>query len=109
LVFGIIEVMIGTRFLLRAFGASPEAPFTAAIYAITGPLLAPFSVWLGPPQLSQSSFEPHCAVGIIAYALLGWVLAKLIGLIAESRRQAVLEPVTLRRAAEPEVDHDLAA
>jgi YggT family protein len=109
LLFGIIEVLIGIRFVLRAFGASPEAPFPAAIYAVTGPLLAPLALWLGPPQLSQSSVEPHCAVGIIVYALLGWVVAKLVGLIADTRQQQTIEPVPLHSEDEHDFEHHLAA
>jgi hypothetical protein len=84
LLFGVVEVLIGTRFVLRAFGASPEEPLAGAIYALTSPLLAPSSLWLGQPQLARSAFEPHCAVGIVAYALLGWVLAKLVGLAVDA-------------------------
>src|SRR4051794_16281671 len=56
LLFGLIEVLIAIRFALRAFGANPNASFSSAIYAITGPFVAPFVGVFGPIQLSGSVF-----------------------------------------------------
>src|SRR4051812_22833513 len=81
LLFGVIEALIAIRFVLRALGANPAAPFAAAIYGIPGPLVAPFNGVFGQPQLSQSVFEPQSVLAIIAYAFLGWLLARIVLLL----------------------------
>src|SRR4051794_9298467 len=87
--FGVIEVLIAIRFVLRAFGANPNAPFSSAIYTITGPFIAPFVGVFGPIQFSGSVIEPHSILAILAYALLAWLLAKLVWLAMASTRAEV--------------------
>jgi hypothetical protein len=94
--------------MLRAFGANPAAPFAAAIYAITGPLIAPFNGLFGTPQLNGSVFEPHSVVAIIVYALLGWLLAKLVWLIMADTRVSSTTATRVERV-EHEHDHNIAA
>jgi hypothetical protein len=105
--FGIIEVLIALRFGLRAFGANPAAPFSAAIYTITGPLVAPFNGMFGEPQLSQSVFEPQSIVAILVYALVGWALAKIVWLLmADAGGRATTEKRVVHSERH---DEDLAA
>jgi len=87
--FGVIEGLIAIRFLLRAFGANSDAPFSSAIYAITAPFIAPFVGVFGPVQFSGSVFEPHSILAIVMYALLAWLLAKLVWLAMASTRAEV--------------------
>src|SRR5688500_18843149 len=42
LLFGLIEALLGIRFVLKALAANAEAGFAQLIYAVTGPLVAPF-------------------------------------------------------------------
>jgi len=105
--FAIIEVLVAIRFGLRAFGANSEASFSAAIYAITGPLVAPFNGIFGQPQLSQSVFEPQSILAIIVYALVGWAVAKLVWLLmADTRGTATTEKHVIRSERR---DEDVAA
>ena len=108
LLFGVIEVLIAIRFALRILGANPEAPFAAAIYAITAPFIAPFVGLFGTPQFGGSVFEPHAVVALIAYALLGWLLGSLVWLLLGSTRADV---ATSSRTVETEREHnrDIAA
>jgi hypothetical protein len=105
--FGIIEILIAVRFVLRALGANPAAPFAAAIYTITAPLVAPFNGMFGEPQLSQSVFEPQSIVAIIVYALIGWALAKIVWLLMADTGSTA---TTAKRVVRSEHhDEDLAA
>jgi len=81
LVFGIIEVLIAIRFLLRLFGADPTAPFSAFILAITAPFVAPFVGVFPNTAVSGAVFEPASLLAMIVYALIAWLLAKIIWLV----------------------------
>ena len=89
LIFGIIEGLIAIRFVLRLLGANPDAGFAAFVYGVTAPFLAPFVGLFGTPQNNGSVLELHSIVAIVAYALLAWVLAKLVWLLLGETRSAV--------------------
>jgi len=41
--FGVVEVLIGLRFVLRLLGANPTAGFVQMVYGVSGFFMAPFS------------------------------------------------------------------
>jgi YggT family protein len=88
LLFGFIEALIAIRFVLRLLGANPSASFASAIYAVTGPFVAPFTGIFGTPQFSGSVLEPHSIVAIIMYALLAWLIAQVVWLLMGDTRAA---------------------
>lgn len=81
LLFGLIEVLIAIRFALLALGANPRSPFAAAIYSISDIFVAPFTGIFGNPQLGTNVFEPASLVAILVYALLAWLMGKLVWLL----------------------------
>ena len=87
LLFGILEGLLGIRFVLGLFGANPAAGFAQFIYGITGPFIAPFVGLFGQPRFEGSVFEFNSLVAILVYALIGWVLVKIVWLtMGDSRR-----------------------
>ena len=89
LVFGVIEGLLAIRFALRALGANASAGFAEFIYGITAPFVAPFVGLFSNPSSSGSVLELNTLVALIAYALLGWLLAKIVWLIVGEERSAV--------------------
>jgi hypothetical protein len=89
LVFGIIEGLIAIRFVLRLLGANPDAGFASFIYGLTAPFLAPFFGLFGTPNFGGSVLELHSIVAIVVYALIAWVLAKIVYLTLGETRSAV--------------------
>jgi len=81
LLFGVIEVLLAIRFLLRLFGADPTAPFSAMILGVTAPFVAPFVGVFPNAAVSGSVFEPASLLAIVIYALLAWLIAKIIWLL----------------------------
>ena len=79
--FGVLEVLIAIRFLLRMFGANPNAAFSSAILTITAPFVAPFVGVFPNTQASGAVFEPASLLAIVIYALLAWVIAKVVWLL----------------------------
>ena len=89
LIFGIIEALIAIRIVLRALGANPQAGFAQLIYGLTGPLVAPFAGLFGNPQAGGSVLELHSIVALVVYALVAWLLGKLVWLLFGETRSAV--------------------
>jgi uncharacterized protein YggT (Ycf19 family) len=89
LVFGIIEALIAIRLVLRLLGANANAGFAQFIYGVTAPLVAPFTGLFGNPQSGGSVLELHSIVALVVYALVAWLLAKLVWLVVGETRSAV--------------------
>lgn len=87
LVFGVLEGLLAIRFVLKALAANPDAGFSSFIYGITSPFLAPFAGMFGTPAANNGSvFEIHTLIAIVVYALLAWLVAKLIWLALGDHR-----------------------
>ena len=82
LVFGIIDGLLLIRLVLKLLGANPQAGFTSFIYGLTDVFMAPFRNLL-PAVGSNSSgavLETSVLIAILVYALIGWVLARIIAI-----------------------------
>jgi len=89
LVFGILEGLLGIRFVLGLFGANPAAGFAQLIYGITAPFIAPFVGLFGQPRFEGSVFEFNSLVAILVYALVAWALVKIVWLLMGDSRRGV--------------------
>jgi len=89
LLFGILGGLLGIRFVLGLLGANPAAGFAQFIYGITKPFLAPFVGLFGQPRFEGSVFELNALVAILVYALIAWVLVKIVGLVLGETRRGV--------------------
>jgi YggT family protein len=101
LIFGVIEVLLLIRFVLKALGANAEAGFAQLIYAVTGPLVAPFLGLFGTPQApGGATLELHTLIAVVIYALVAWLLARLAGLVfGEGRSASVASTDTVHTRA----------
>jgi uncharacterized protein YggT (Ycf19 family) len=88
LVFGIVDGLLLVRLLLKVLGTNPEAPFSSFIYGLTDFLLGPFKGMLPAYVSGKTIFEPSVLIAILVYALIAWVLAKIVE-IAYSRSVVV--------------------
>lgn len=78
LLFGILEALLGIRFVLGLLGANPAAGFAQLIYGITAPFLAPFVGLFGQPSFEGMVFEWNALIAILVYVLLAGLLVKLM-------------------------------
>ena len=84
-VFGLIELLLVFRFILKLFGASSQANFVAWVYETTQPLLTPFLLAFPTPQISgRFVLEFTTLFAIFAYAFLGYVLQEILEIMAKS-------------------------
>src|SRR5512133_2209403 len=75
---GILEILLGLRFLLKLIAANPDSGFTVFIYGITGLFMTPFNALIGTPTFGNSSFEATALIAMAVYALLFWVFVRVI-------------------------------
>jgi uncharacterized protein YggT (Ycf19 family) len=88
-IFALVEGLLAIRLILKVLGANPTAGFAQFIYSITTPLVAPFLGLFGNPAYQNSVLELSSIVALIVYALLAWLLAKLVWVLVGENRSAV--------------------
>lgn len=82
-IFGVLEVLVGLRFVFLLVGANPASSFVSWLYNTSGPLVAPFEGILGHPAvlapgaIVHSVFDPASLVAFIIYAVIGGLLLTL--------------------------------
>lgn len=98
LIFGVIEVLLLIRFALKALGANAETGFAQLIYAITGPLVAPFLGLFGTPTPTGGAvLEPYTLLALVVYGAVGWLLARVVWLLfGETRSSSVARTDTVK-------------
>ena len=82
-VLGILEILLGLRFMLKLIAANPGSGFAVFIYGITGAFTAPFNALLGTPPGGGSILEVTTLIAMAVYALLFWVLVRVIQIAAD--------------------------
>ena len=88
-VFALIEGLIAIRLILKVLGANPSAGFAQFIYGITQPLVAPFVGLFGNPAYQNSILELSSIIALMVYALVGWLLGRLVWILVGESRSAV--------------------
>lgn len=80
LIFGVIEVLIGLRILLKLIGANPYNDFAHFIYNASAVFLAPFFGLVGSPAANGMVLELPSLIAMLVYAFLGWAVVRVIWL-----------------------------
>jgi hypothetical protein len=78
---GLLEAALGLRVLLKLVGANAANPFANLLYGVTGAFLAPFAGLTGTPAAGGMVLEVSTLIAMIVYALLAWVLERLVWVI----------------------------
>jgi uncharacterized protein YggT (Ycf19 family) len=81
LVFGILEVMILLRIMLKALAANAASPIAKFIYGFTDLFLSPFKGLTGTPATGGMVLEISSLIVVVVYALIAYALAKIIWVI----------------------------
>lgn len=81
LLFGILEALLGLRFLLKLIAANPENPFAGLIYGFTDLFLFPFAGLVGTPASGNIVLEITTLIAMVVYALIGWAIERIIWVI----------------------------
>lgn len=81
LMAGLLEALLGLRFVLKLIAANPSAPFAQLIYGFTDLFLWPFHNLTPAPAAQGMVLETSTLIAMIVYAVLAWVVVKLVYLI----------------------------
>jgi uncharacterized protein YggT (Ycf19 family) len=84
---GLLEILLGLRFLLKLIAANPNSGFAVFIYGITKPFLAPFTALVGTPTSGGTILEVTTLIAMAVYALLFWFIVRVVR-IATNRPSA---------------------
>jgi uncharacterized protein YggT (Ycf19 family) len=80
-VVGLVDILLGIRFVLKLLGGSSQAGFVRFMYDITQPLVAPFHGIFNTTVQGTSILEPESLVAIGIYSLIGWGIVSMIRLM----------------------------
>lgn len=82
IILGIVEILLGLRFVLKLIAANSQAGFAFFIYGITKLFIAPFEFLVGTPTAGDSVLEVTTLIGMGVYALFVWVVVRIIQVAA---------------------------
>ncbi len=81
LIAGVLEILLGLRFLLKLIAANPNSGFAVFIYDITGVFLAPFAGLTATPAAKGVVLEVPTLIAMLVYAIFFWLAVRLIWLL----------------------------
>jgi len=90
-ILGLIEVILGFRFVFKLLGANPLNSVVSFIYSISDVLVAPFFdifrtvVTEGIEVVSV--FEPATLVAMLVYVIIAWAIVRVIEIFVNGNRQ----------------------
>lgn len=84
--FGVLEILLAFRLVLKLTGASLSSAFVGLIYGLTGIFILPFEGIFrrGYTQgvETTSVLEPSTLVALVVYVILAWGIVKLIRILS---------------------------
>lgn len=91
-IFGLLEILLGFRFVFKLLGASLSSSFVSWIYDMSRIFIWPFEGIFrsGVTQgvETTSYFEPATLIAIVVYALVAWGIVKLIQILSGQRQDS---------------------
>ncbi len=81
LLFIMLEILIGLRIILRLIAADPNNGFASFVYNLSNAFLQPFFGLTANLAADNMVLEIPSIIAMIVYALLGWLIIRVIWLI----------------------------
>ncbi|MFH0864425.1 MAG: YggT family protein [Candidatus Gottesmanbacteria bacterium] len=89
--FGVLEILLAFRLILKLTGASISSAFVGLIYGLTGVFILPFEGifrrGFAQGVETTSVLEPSTLVAIIVYAVLAWGIVKLLRILSGEQQK----------------------
>jgi hypothetical protein len=90
--FGVIEILLAFRLILKLAGASVSSAFVGFVYGVSGLFVLPFEGIFrkGYTQGLEtiSVLEPSTVVAIFVYIVLAWGIVRLIRIFSGEQQQS---------------------
>ncbi len=80
-ILGLIEILLGFRFVFKLFGANAGSPFVRLIYGLTDGMTWPFRGIFRIVEVSGAVFDWSTLVAMAVYAAIAYGLARLLQII----------------------------
>lgn len=90
-IFGILEILLAFRLVLKLLGASSVGSFVSFIYNVSGAFIWPFlgifhsGVTEGVETIAI--FEPATLIAILVYAIVAWGIVKLVVILSGEKQE----------------------
>ncbi len=98
-VLGVLEVILGLRFIFRLLGASASSDFTMFLYNLAHGFVAPFNGIFNDQTIgTHSVFELSTLIAMLIYGLIGWGLVALSRVLFAPVYNSRQQVVTTRRS-----------
>lgn len=82
---GIIELILGLRFVFRLLGANPDNSLVSWIYGVSAPLVSPFTGIFGQPVptpgvVVHGTFEWASVLALVIYGALASIILYFVSI-----------------------------
>ena len=91
---GLLEGLLALRIFLKLIGANAANPFAGLLYSFTDVFLVPFVGLTGTPAAGGMVLEISSLIAMIVYALVAWVIERLVWVIFYRPRSAAVNTQT---------------
>jgi len=78
LLAGLLEGVLALRFIFKLVGVNAANSFASLLYSVTDFFVAPFASLTGAPAAGGMVLEVSTLIAIAIYALIAWVLVKIV-------------------------------
>jgi uncharacterized protein YggT (Ycf19 family) len=78
---GLIDVILGFRFVFEILGANTASRFTQLVYTLSYPFAQPFRSIFGVTNVAGSFFDWSLLLAMIVYLLVGYGLIQVLRII----------------------------
>ncbi len=113
LIAGILEILLGLRFLLKLIAANPNSGFAAFIYGLSALFMGPFSGLTASPSAGGMVLEVPTLIAMAVYALFFWIVVRVLWLVFDqpSARMvsSTVRQTPVQRAVSTETDKPIAS
>lgn len=82
-ILGVLEILLGIRFVLHLISANPSSGFAQFIYGVSGLFIAPFTGLVGTPTSGGATLEVTTLIAMAVYALLFWIVLRIIPIMVD--------------------------
>ena len=91
---GLLEALLGLRIFLKLIGANAANPFAGLLYNVTNVFLVPFAGLTATPAAGRMVLEISSVIAMVVYALIFWVIERLVWVIFYRPRTAMVNTQT---------------
>ena len=78
--FGLLELLLALRVILDVLGADMRNGFGNLVWSLSQPFVGLFEGLFRNPVIGNGVLELTTIIGMVAYAILAWIIARLIWL-----------------------------